>query len=123
MRTGFRTACALAAAAVLGVIAGSASAKDTRCDIKTSDGRYAGPCVFSATKGGSFSLSPAGRSGFFAHAKDDPGILEIDVDVAGSRADVRGLTTDGINSRWGAAHRSTKDRACWIGEDFSICAY
>ena len=38
-------------------------------------------------------------------------------------AEVRGLTTDGINSRWGEARRSKVDKACWLGSDFSICAY
>jgi hypothetical protein len=36
---------------------------------------------------------------------------------------VRGLTTDGINSRWGTALRSKADPACWKGSDFEICAY
>lgn len=35
---------------------------------------------------------------------------------------VRGLTSEGINSRWGEAKRSKKDKSCWIGEDFKICA-
>ena len=38
-------------------------------------------------------------------------------------ADVRALTTDGINSRWGEAKRSNSDKTCWVGSDFSICAY
>jgi hypothetical protein len=33
------------------------------------------------------------------------------------------LTDEGINSRWGRAIRSRRDRACWVGEDFTICAY
>jgi len=37
-------------------------------------------------------------------------------------AQVRGLTTDGINSMWGNAKRSTQDRSCWVGSDFKICA-
>ncbi|BAQ66426.1 hypothetical protein [Geminocystis sp. NIES-3709] len=38
-------------------------------------------------------------------------------------AEVRGLTTEGINSRWGEAIRSKSDKACWVGDDFTICAY
>ncbi|WP_017295364.1 hypothetical protein [Geminocystis herdmanii] len=38
-------------------------------------------------------------------------------------AEVRGLTTAGINSRWGEARRSKSDKACWVGDDFTICAY
>ncbi len=37
--------------------------------------------------------------------------------------EVRGLTMDGINSRWGAADRSEADPACWTGSDFEVCAY
>ncbi|ABB56554.1 hypothetical protein [Synechococcus elongatus] len=38
-------------------------------------------------------------------------------------AEVRGLTPEGINSRWGIAERSSRDRACWVGDDFRVCAY
>ena len=37
-------------------------------------------------------------------------------------AEVRG-DPGRINSRWGEARRSRRDRACWVGEDFSICVY
>jgi hypothetical protein len=114
---------AAVAALALALVAAPALAKTARCDIRTSDGRYAGPCAFTLAAGGSFSIDPVGRSDFFTHAKDDPGITDISVDITGSHAEVSGLTTDGINSRWGPAKRSGKDRACWIGSDFSICVY
>ncbi|WP_242411868.1 hypothetical protein A5482_010265 [Cyanobacterium sp. IPPAS B-1200] len=38
-------------------------------------------------------------------------------------AEVSGLTTGGISSRWGTARRSQSDRACWVGVGFTICAY
>jgi hypothetical protein len=121
---GVQRACATAAAvAALALGAAPALAKTARCDIRTSDGAYAGPCAFALEAGGSFTIDPVGRLDFFPHAKADPGITDISVDVAGSRAEVSGLTTDGINSRWGPARRSSKDKACWIGEDFSICVY
>jgi hypothetical protein len=124
MRAGLRVACAVAVWAVtVMAIATPALAKDARCEIKTADGHYSGGCKFTSSKGGSFSVSPVGRPDFFSHAKDDPGITDIDVDIKGSNADVRGLTTDGINSRWGAAKRSLTDKACWVGEDFSVCVY
>ena len=113
----------MAASAALAVTTGPAFAKSARCVIKTSDGAYAGPCDFTAAKGGSFSIEPLVRSEFFTHAQDEPGVTVISVDIRGSSADVRGLTTDGIDSRWGAASRSRKDRACWVGDDFSICVY
>jgi len=124
VRMGVEAACTFAAAVVvLAASAAPALAKSARCDIKTSDGGYAGACDFTREKGGSFSIAPVGRSDFFAHAKDDPGITEIDVEIQGAHADVSGLTSDGINSRWGPASRSAKDKACWIGEDFAICVY
>ena len=53
-----------------------------------------------------------------------PNITDISVTiVATGVAEVRGLTTDGINSRWGSAVRSKVDSACWTGSDFEICAY
>jgi len=112
-----------AAVTAIAITAPPALARSARCDIRTNDGAYAGSCAFTPSKGGSFSIAPIGRPEFFDHAKDDPGITLISVDVRGSAAQVSGLTTDGIDSRWGPANRSRKDRACWVGEDFSICVY
>jgi hypothetical protein len=111
------------AVTALVLAAAPAWAKTARCEIKTTDANYAGPCRFSGGEGGSFGISPVGRAEFFAHEKDEPGVTDISVDIEGGVADVRGLTTFGINSRWGAAKRSKTDRACWVGEDFSICVY
>jgi hypothetical protein len=102
---------------------GAAAASTARCVVKTADGRYAGPCKFSLDHGGSFNIAPAGQPEFFKHARQDPGLTDIRVDVIGDEADVHGLTTNGINSRWGSAKRSKSDHACWTGDDFSICAY
>ncbi|MFM7652762.1 MAG: hypothetical protein ACKO5M_07590, partial [Vulcanococcus sp.] len=53
-----------------------------------------------------------------------PNITNISVSIVSPGvAEVRGLTTDGINSRWGSAVRNKKDSACWTGSDFEICAY
>ncbi|HEX9050384.1 MAG TPA: hypothetical protein VF841_07640 [Anaeromyxobacter sp.] len=78
-----------------------------------------GPCRFLPDgKGGSFSLSALdGQSPLF----EDILVLSVDV-VAPGKAEVRGLTSEGINSRWGEARRSKKDPACWTGSDFEICA-
>jgi hypothetical protein len=103
--------------------AGPAAASMARCAVKTADGRYVGPCKFFRDSGGSFNIAPAGRTEFFKHARQDPGLTDIRVDVTGDEADVHGLTTNGINSRWGSAKRSKSDHACWVGDDFSICAY
>ena len=79
---------------------------------------YNGPCLFIPEAGGSFSLSNTKRQGPLF---DDIGVLSVFI-IAKGRAEVRGLTSDGINSRWGEAQRSTKDAACWEGSGFSICA-
>ena len=77
-----------------------------------------GTCRFTSEKGGSFALANADR--------DKPlfgEILTVSASmVSPNVAEVRGLTMRGNNSRWGAARRSTRDRACWEGPDFRICA-
>ena len=77
-----------------------------------------GRCDFQQFGGnGSFSIGPIGQP-FIA------GRLVLSVTlVSPETAEVRGLTQDGINSRWGPARRSARDRACWDGSDFQICAY
>lgn len=40
------------------------------------------------------------------------------VEMSPEEADVSGVTTFGVNSRWGQAKR---DGSCWAGEDFRIC--
>jgi hypothetical protein len=78
-----------------------------------------GPCEFLAEgKSGSFSLWARGGQGELF-----PGVLDVSVSVVSPGvAEVRGLTVAGINSRWGEARRSKKDRACWTGSDFEVCA-
>lgn len=79
---------------------------------------YNGPCLFMPEAGGSFSLANTKRQGPLF---DDIGVLSVSI-IAKGKAEVRGLTGDGINSRWGEAQRSSKDKACWQGSDFEICA-
>jgi hypothetical protein len=111
---------AAAAVASLAFAAGaSAKPKTARCAISSAGNpAYRGPCTFLPEKGGSFDLGPIGRKLFF----DDVSSLSVWITEPGV-AEVRGLTTGGINSRWGEARRSRKDPACWQGEDFSICVY
>jgi hypothetical protein len=100
----------------------SAHAQESRqadCTVR-SDGEivFDGPCDFLPEAGGTFSIASA--------ESEDPLYGEISVItvfvVAPGEAEVSGLTTSGINSRWGAAQRSTSDPACWTGTDFEICA-
>ena len=57
-----------------------------------------------------------------------PNITTISVTlIAPGLAEVNGLTTTGINSRWGRARRSQEEPACWVSvadeSDFKICAW
>jgi hypothetical protein len=109
------------ALAVLIVAGGAAEAKprDARCSVKTAGAPdYQGPCRFSPEEKGSFTIEPKGRRAFAN------GVTSISIwMVSAGIAEVRGLTRDGINSRWGEARRSKRDRACWLGSDFSVCVY
>ncbi|MCQ4191210.1 hypothetical protein [Methylocystis suflitae] len=95
-----------------------AIARPARC-VVVSNGAQAfnGQCEFSAENGGSFSITPVGKSTF-----DGATVISVSVTLPGV-AEVRGLTRDGINSRWGEAKRSKTDPACWVGSDFKICVY
>jgi hypothetical protein len=109
----------LAALAVLVVPVGTAVAKprEARCVVKAAGAPdYRGPCRFSPEEGGSFTIEPARRRAF------GNGVTSISASlIAPGVAEVRGLTRDGVNSRWGEARRSRRDRACWLGSDFSVC--
>lgn len=79
---------------------------------------YSGPCSFTSEGKGSFGIEPLGRHVFSGQ------VTTISVSVTGSgTAEVSGLTTSGINSRWGSARRSRRDPACWDGTDFRVCVY
>lgn len=68
---------------------------------------------------GSFSLSDrTGQGMLYA----DIMVVTVSVTSPGV-AEVFGLTRHGNNSRWGTARRSNRNRACWDGPDFRICAW
>lgn len=98
-----------------------AEARDAGCRIE-----QAGRVVLDRT----CDFQPEGRDGSFTLSArggaDTPlfrGVSVVSVMVIEpGLAEVRGLTTGGINSRWGTARRSDRDRACWQGDDFRICA-
>jgi hypothetical protein len=92
--------------------------KLVKCEISSSGQKYIGDCKFSPQKGGTFTLSNTisgktlGKTGIssvtvFISAKD---IAQVSGEMGGSI------------SRWGQAKRSPKDKACWIGDDFKVCA-
>ena len=75
-------------------------------------------CLFMPEENGTFSLSNLNKN---TPLYGDITLVTVAV-IKGGVAEVRGLTTTGINSRWGNASRSTKDKSCWVGSDFRICA-
>lgn len=104
---------------IAGAVQAQSRGRLARCHVKTAGKvEMSGACRFTREKGGSFALASANR--------DKPlfgEILTVSVSIVSPDvAEVRGLTMRGNNSRWGAACRSPRDRACWEGSDFRICA-
>lgn len=93
-----------------------AGQKMARCVIGPD--RYEGPCVFQSESNGSFYVGMRDESAFYG----DVTMVSVYVTEPG-KAEVRGLTSGGNNSRWGVAERSEEDKACWVGADFTVCAY
>jgi len=93
--------------------------KDARCLIRQNGvTTYSGACHIQLEKGGSISIRRQDARPIL------PNITDISVTiVAVGVAEVRGLTTNGNNSRWGGAVRSRVDSGCWTGSDFEVCAY
>lgn len=103
------------------LLAGGAQARDAGCRIE-----QAGRVVLDRT----CDFTPDGRDGSFGLSARGGGqgmlfgniqVVSVTV-IEPGLAEVRGLTRDGINSRWGTARRSQRDGACWQGDDFRICA-
>jgi len=92
--------------------------KQARCKISTGGETYEGPCRFLPEQGGSFYVDMDDIAGI----RDSVMTISVTIIEQGV-AEVRGMTVDGINSRWGTAQRSEIDRACWTGPDFEVCAY
>ena len=109
----------LAAAAFgLFLAATPAAARPARCVVQSAGApAWRGACNFMPDGGGSFYIDPA-------RGRFPGGVSPISVSlISPGVAEVRGLTRDGVNSRWGEARRSRRDPACWVGEDFSVCVY
>ena len=104
------------------LLAGTAVAQEKLADCTvTSNGivEFDGPCGFLPDDGGTFSIAtPGGEGPLYGEIS----VITVFV-VSPGEAEVSGLTTSGINSRWGSARRSTSDPACWTGSNFEVCAY
>lgn len=111
--------CGLLAAAALWASPAAAKPKLARCALSSNGEKsYRGPCRFLPEWGGSFSVEPVGQRAFFSGISN----VSVWIDKSGV-AEVSGLTASGVNSRWGEARRSRRDRACWEGQDFRVCVY
>jgi hypothetical protein len=109
---------------LVGARSGTLQTQSTQTEIRaeckiTSGGEVLmGPCLFESGEDGSFYVVTDEILGL----SDVISSISVTIIEQGF-AEVRGLTTDGINSRWGPAQRSTTDSACWTGADFEVCAY
>ena len=78
---------------------------------------YKGKCLFEAQGGGSFYVSHPS----FAHKVGVEGLMVI-VERK-NQAVVQATRVGGGGSIWGEASRSQTQKACWVGNDFKICAW
>lgn len=115
----------IASAIALGAIApevaaqSGSEAREVRCVINSNGlPTYSGPCLFYPETGGSFTVTPPRGRNFPGEVTG----ISVSIEEPGV-AQVHGLTPTGPASRWGTAVRSRRDRACWEGPDFSVCAY
>lgn len=112
-------AAAVLALAAAGAVSAQGNSRIVDCRVE-SEGKVQvnGKCRFTPEQGGSFTLESAS-----ANRPLFGSILQVSVAlISPGTAEVRGLTRQGINSRWGEAQRSNDDRSCWVGSDFRICA-
>ncbi len=120
MRTRFFALIVVSLTLLAASIHTPAMARNAKCLITSGNStQFRGVCDFRAEPNGSFSLTSAKKSGRFF---GDVMMVSVTV-LSKNRADVRGLTKMGINSRWGSAKRSGKNRACWLGNGFKVCAW
>jgi hypothetical protein len=94
-----------------------ASAKPAQCAVESEKAVYNGPCTFTPRGGGSFTITAVDRRFLLPRVA----AVTVMVDEYGF-AKVRAMTASGVELPWGDARRSKKDRSCWLGEAFRVCA-
>lgn len=80
---------------------------------------FKGKCIFNSFEGGSFYLTNINPEKPLFRSIMDVSVIILEPSVA----EVRGQVKGGLNSRWGQAIRSSKQKACWVGHDFKVCAW
>lgn len=98
----------------------SAAGKTAKCQIdENGQTIYKGKCTFTPQGNGSFYLSGASLA-------KKVGVEGVMVWIEQKNiAVVQGTKFSGGASTWGQAVRSSKEKACWVGEDnsFKVCAW
>ena len=78
---------------------------------------FKGKCLFTAQSGGSFYLSGKNIS---RNIGAEGMMVWID---AKNTAFVQSIKFNGGVLNWGKATRSNKQKACWVGDYFKVCAW
>ena len=79
---------------------------------------FVGKCRLLRERGGSFTLENVDRKQPLFDT-----VVSVSVSIISPGiAQVRGLTSGGINARGEPARRSKNERTCWVGKDFKVCA-
>ena len=117
-----RLCCVAVAFIALGTPLGLAqeSGRLVNCRLEGARGKveFAGKCRFLQERGGSFTLENVDRKQPLFDT-----VVSVSVSIISPGiAQVRGLTSGGINARGEPARRSKNGPACWVGKDFKVCA-
>jgi hypothetical protein len=113
---------ALGAALVAGAALAAQPVRPARCDIWARNAiSYEGPCTLRPERGGSFSLT-------FPHNEETESLERYRVTQISVRIIRQGLARVSepnrrVDSSWGRAIRSRRDRTCWEGDYWHVCAY
>lgn len=104
------------AAIFLGLSTQTVFAKTASCEIvEQGKTTFNGKCNFQSYEGGSFYITNTNPSKPLMR-----NIMDVNVYIVETGfAEVSGSLKGGNNSRWGKAKRSG---ACWVGNDFKVCA-
>ena len=94
--------------------------RTARCDIWARNAiQYTGPCNLRPEGGGSFSLTfPHNEE---AESLEQYHVMRIRVHVL--RLGHARVSVNGPDPDWGRAVRSRRNRACWEGDYWHVCAY
>jgi len=96
-----------------------AADKSVKCEISSTGQKYKGDCTFKPQNGGTFTLTNT----ILGKSIGSTDINSVTVFISGKDVAQVSGEMGGAISRWGEAKRSQKEKACWIGDDFRVCAW